>query len=61
VGGEGGGGELELLAEFADREAVGAGLDEGAEGGEAGLVTESVEGGERGFGIHDSIIPEKWN
>lgn len=52
--------QVELLAQFADRQSVGTGLDEGAEGRQPGVVAEGVEGGD-GLGvIHNSIIPEIW-
>jgi hypothetical protein len=56
--GEGGGGQVELIAQLAHRQPLGAGLDQLAEGGQPRFVTEGIEGGNSGGGFHDSIFPE---
>ena len=58
VGGQRGRRQVEPLAQLADRQPVVAGLDQGAEGGQPGLLAEGAEGGKGLGGIYDSYIPE---
>ena len=48
------------IPQFPDRQAVGAGLDQLAEGRQAPLVAKGTQGDKGGIGVHDSNIPELW-
>src|SRR5688572_24382358 len=61
VRGERGGGDVEAFAQFTNGEAVRAGFDQGAIGGQAVFLAEGAERGEGVGSHHDSIFPELSN
>jgi hypothetical protein len=58
---QGGGRQVEAVAQLADGQSCRAGFDQRLEGGQATDLAKCTQGIQRGIGLHDSIIPETWN